>query len=87
MKKVVLCLVCLFFIFVAYLSFNEIKIYYDNNDLKNNIDEVNKLEEENKILDNEISNMKEKNNNLEIDESKTELLEVWKKELERVKKY
>ena len=79
MKKVVIIFTSILLIFVIYLAYNEIN--YKNN----NNNEISILENKIKKLDNDIINQKEKNNNLEIDEEKSELLEVWKKEVEKVK--
>ena len=79
MKKVVIIFTSILLIFVIYLAYNEIN--YKNN----NNNEISILENKIKKLDNDIINQKEKNNNLEIDEEKCELLEVWKKEVEKVK--
>ena len=78
MKKVVIIFTSILLIFVIYLAYNEINY-------KNNNNEISILENKIKKLDNDIIDQKEKNNNLEIDEEKSELLEVWKKEVEKVK--
>ena len=79
MKKVVLLITILVLIFVSYLTYLNITDYYKNNSNISNIkEEINKL-------DNNINEYKIKNDNLNIDKNKKAVLEVWEKELKRVK--
>ena len=83
MKKVVLIVTSIILLFVSYYAYTNINNYYKTSNIKN--EEIVKLKEDISKLDTEIKDMKNKTDKIIIDDTKKGILEVWKKELQKVK--
>ena len=83
MKKVVLLVTCIILLFVSYYAYININNYYKTSNIKK--EEIVKLKKDISKLDTDIKDMKNKTNKIVIDDTKKGILEVWEKELQKVK--
>ncbi len=86
MKKFLIIIpICLLF-FSLFLLNSNISLYNKYKDYDKFNDKINKLDEEINSINNDIKSKKEEINNLKINnQEKADLLEVWKKESQKLK--
>ena len=83
MKKLVVFVTFIILIFISYNTYMNINRYHKNSNIRK--DEIINLKNDISKLDTDIKDMKNKTDKIVIDDVKKGILEVWEKELQKVK--